>query len=111
MGWCNDSLRAMMVVGDFFPMEAFFVVAGCIDVRLPLALMRELAVNIAFAIGVYPWIFFYSDVLTLFAFDLNPQNRHFFHREVAWYALCIFIFRSLHAALAVLNLRLARAAR
>ena len=39
-GWCNDSLRAMMVVGDFFPMEAFFVVAGCIDVRLPPALGR-----------------------------------------------------------------------
>ena len=105
-GWCNDSLRAMMAVGDFFPMEAFFVVAGCIDVRLPPALMRKLAVNTAFAIGVYLWIFFYSDVPETLsaAFDVNPAGRYF-HRELAWYALCLLIFRTLHAAFAVLNLR------
>lgn len=129
-GWSGSGLLfPALHLGRFVPMQAFFIVAGVVDLRLPPVLLRTLAARTAVAVGIFVWLYFYSEAPDNLSSWLSPptepvavssagapaslssrQDHHvaeleaqlatFNRREMAWFAVAILLFRTLHAALA-----------
>ena len=103
--WCGRGFGAMLTVGHFFTVQAFVVIAGTVDARLPPAMVRTLARNTLLVVGTYLWFFFFSDLPETIATIVDEEFMAGYHREMAWFGMFLLLSRLLHAALATARLR------
>ena len=91
---CTEGFHALITAGGFVPLQAFLILAGGIDAKLPPPLLRTVARKTLIGIGCYLWLLFYSDVPEVLSDlvhrrSMQPIGRGVlasFHRELAWCA-------------------------
>ena len=103
-------LTSILTVGRFFTLQAFLVVAGTTDARLPPLLMRRLAANTTLVVVPFLWLMFMSDVPERLSAIIEPPPHNTtvlagFHRELVWFGFLLLFCRLLHAALTVMRVR------
>lgn len=105
-------LHAALDVANLFTIQAFVVLAGVIDTRMPASLVPKLAGGTLLVVGPYLWVMYISAAPEILSALVTPRAHRgeasmfaMLRREIAWFGFFLLCCRLLHLAAVAARMR------